>query len=424
MTIAALLLLLLTAVPACAADSPRSFITRQPIEDADGHALAGFYAALVRTLAPREGNENASPAITRILHYGDSHVAADILTGALRQYFQRDFGDAGPGFMLAGHPWAWYGRSGVALSASAGWQSNGLSQFSIDTDGRFGLAGISFSTNRAGESITLTSDCTRFVIYLLSQPGGGTIDISLDGEIQTAGLSLASENDEPVYVELEAAQESAFLNLQSAIERPHAIELRTVSPGAVRVLGLSAERNRAGVVYDAFGINGARATRLLRWNEALLADNLARRDPDLIVVAYGSNEAGDADFDAAIYRQQFLAALERLQRAAPRASLLVIAPPDRAVRSGRRWRTISTLSGLIAAQREAAREVGAAFWNLHRAMGGAGSMAKWAALSPPLAQRDRVHLTRAGYLLVADALYAELRRGWQSYNAANVKEQH
>jgi len=285
-------------------------------------------------------------------------------------------------------------------------------------------AGISFSTNRAGESITLTSDCTHFVIYLMKQPGGGAIDLLLDAEIQTAGLSLASETDEPVYLEVDAAQESAFLNQQSTIERPHAIELRAVSPGAVRVLGLSAERNRAGVVYDAFGINGARATRLLRWNETLLADNLARRDPDLIVVAYGSNEAGDADFDATTYRQQFLAALERLRSAAPRASLLVIAPPDRANRSGRRWRTISTLPVLIAAQRDAAREIGAAFWNLQRAMGGSGSMAKWAALSPPLAQRDRVHLTRAGYLLVADALYAELMRGWQAYNAANVKEQH
>jgi len=131
-------LILLSAVPACAADNSHPFITRQPIEDAGGQALAGFYQALACTVAQREGNETDSPAITRILHYGDSHVAADILTGALREYFQRDFGDAGPGFILAGRPWPWYRRSGIELSASAGWQSNGLSRFSIDTDDRFG----------------------------------------------------------------------------------------------------------------------------------------------------------------------------------------------------------------------------------------------------------------------------------------------
>jgi lysophospholipase L1-like esterase len=407
--------LLLSASSACAASAPRPFIIHQPIEDADGHALAAFYHSLARTHSQREIGEAELPAITRILHYGDSHVAADILTGALRRYFQRDFGDAGPGFIFAGHPWSWYAPGVIELSSSSGWQRNELSQAELGTDGRFGLSGVSFSTGRAGESIRLISDCARFEIYLLKQPGGGAIDVSLDGEIQSAGLSLASEKDEPEYLKFSVADESAFSNLQSAINRPHSIELHTVAPGAVRVLGFVSEQRRAGVVYDALGINGARATRLLAWDENVLADNLMERNPDLIIVAYGSNEVGDADFDPAIYRRKFSAVLERLQSAAPRASLLVIAPPDRAIRTGRRWRTISALPRLIAAQRAAAIEAGAAFWNLTRAMGGAGSIARWAAASPPLAQRDRVHLTRAGYLLIADALYAELTRGYQNY---------
>ena len=38
-----------------------------------------------------------------------------------------------------------------------------------------------------------------------------------------------------------------------------------------------------------------------------------------------------------------------------------------------------------------------------------------AAMTPPLAQADRVHLTAAGYRLVADALYEELRDGYAEF---------
>src|SRR5204863_9746540 len=109
------------ATTAC--QSSHSPITRQLIENPSGRALESFYQSLALTFAQRETGENDNPAITRISHYGDSHVAADILTGALRRYFRRDFGDAGPGFILAGHPWSWYSRSGVESSASFGWQS-------------------------------------------------------------------------------------------------------------------------------------------------------------------------------------------------------------------------------------------------------------------------------------------------------------
>lgn len=208
-------------------------------------------------------------------------------------------------------------------------QVNGLSQSSLFTDGRFGLSGISFTTDRRNETLRLLAEGAHFEILLFRQPGGGAVDVLLDERIQQRRFSLAADEIEPTYLELSVPSWSRNDNL-------HSLELRTVAAGAVRVLGLVAERHRAGVVYDAFGINGARATRLLQWNEEIMADNLSWRDPDLIIVSYGSNEAGDADFDPIIYQQQFLAVLTRLQRAAPRASLLVLAPPDRAIQSANR----------------------------------------------------------------------------------------
>jgi len=365
----------------------------QPIEDPTGRAMATFYAALENT--------QRGEWVTRIVHYGDSHVAADILTGALRRSLQSCFGDGGPGFVLAGKPWPWYSRAGVISQASSGWQADGLTQASLSADRRFGLAGVSLSTSSAGEWLSLTASGRYFDVYVLKQPGGGTLDISLDAVEREHNLSLSSKTFTAEYVEIVAPDNSI-----------HTIEIRTKSSGHIRVFGIAIEGDRPGVAYDALGINGARASRPLQWDWRLLSSNLERRDPDLIIVAYGSNEVTDSDLDLEEYSANFATLLMRFREAAPRASILVLGPPDRAVREGRRWKTASRMAALIDAQRRAALKAGAAFYDLFNAMGGPGSVERWATLTQPLAQADRVHLTAAGYRLVADWINAELIRGY------------
>lgn len=171
----------------------------------------------------------------------------------------------------------------------------------------------------------------------------------------------------------------------------------------------------AFVAYEAKGVNGARATKPLGWNWEAVAESFAESEPALIVIAYGTNEAGDADLNLEEYKANFAELLQHFKAAAPAASLLVLAPPDRAILRNGKWRTIPILPALIATQRAAALAEGAAFWNQFTALGGAGSVNRWAQFTPKLAQKDRVHLTLAGYGLIADALYAELLHEYESY---------
>lgn len=164
------------------------------------------------------------------------------------------------------------------------------------------------------------------------------------------------------------------------------------------------------VAFDALGINGARAVRLTSWSETAFATQVARRKPDLIILAYGTNEVTDNNWSIESYRRMFAAILRRFRRAAPQASLLVIAPPDRAVRGTRGWQSASKMTALIEAERRAAIEVGAAFWSAYGAMGGAGSMNNWVAQG--LGQPDHVHLTRAGYARLGNMFYQDLMDGY------------
>ncbi len=166
---------------------------------------------------------------------------------------------------------------------------------------------------------------------------------------------------------------------------------------------------RSRVIYDVLGINGARAVRLLSWNESIFTSSVERRKPDLIILAYGTNEVTDNNWSVESYQRMFVSILRRFRRAAPQASILIFGPPDRAVRTGNGWQSVSRMNALLEAQRRAAIEMGAAFWSSYAAMGGAGSMNSWVALG--LGQRDHVHLTAPGYVKLGGMFYDDLLSG-------------
>jgi hypothetical protein len=72
------------------------------------------------------------------------------------------------------------------------------------------------------------------------------------------------------------------------------------------------------------------------------------------------------------------------------------------------WRTPAGLASVIEVQRAAAARAGAAFFDSLAAMGGPDRMDGWVAADPKLVHADRVHFTSAGYAVWADALLAEL----------------
>src|SRR6185295_5114173 len=119
--------------------------------------------------------------------------AADILTGELRRRFHTGFGDAGPGFIGGSRPWQRSWARGVASTASKGWEPLGI-RTSLEAERRFGLAGLSVETHRSDEWIRVEAACRHFELYLLSQPGGGAVEILLDGQLYRRRISLAAEH--------------------------------------------------------------------------------------------------------------------------------------------------------------------------------------------------------------------------------------
>ncbi len=166
-------------------------------------------------------------------------------------------------------------------------------------------------------------------------------------------------------------------------------------------------------MVDTLAVDGARAATVLRWEEPVMLAQLRRLDPDLVIVAFGSNDLGGK---AATWRRwvtnSYDQLLQRVQRATPRAACLVLGPLDQARRRDAGWVTPRRLAAVEAIQRRLARQRGCAFWSQRAAMGGPGSIMDWARREPPLARRDHLHLTARGYRLMAERLHGALMAAW------------
>jgi lysophospholipase L1-like esterase len=166
-------------------------------------------------------------------------------------------------------------------------------------------------------------------------------------------------------------------------------------------------------VYQPLGINGARAKRLrdMSEDEGFL-QGVSESKPDLIVIAYGTNEVTDGDWTVDSYSRMLVGIINRLRSAAPEASFLIIGPPDRSIAGAGGWASVAKLPTLIEAQRRAAELAGAALWSEYDAMGGGGSMNAW--VSRGLGQFDHVHFTAGGYYRLAALFYRDLMSAYHN----------
>jgi len=331
-----------------------------------------------------------------IIHWGDSHTAADEFTDELRQRFQRSFGSGGSGFSLAGRPFLGYRRFDARGGGTPLWHAEGLR--AATGDGWFGLGGVSIAAAHAGQSVYLDTDSSLIEVHYLQQPGGGLLRLYSGDELL---------DDFPTDGELAPGVKAVELP-----PGPHRVRLVTASSRPVRLFGWVADKP-GGVTYEALGINGAEAGVILKWNADMLATYLQRRNPGMIVLAYGTNEATDSSWSVDGYRQMFGGLLERLRRAAPTASILVIGPADRWRYSQRKWQVVPGIDNIVEAQQAACREHACTFWDTRARMGGAGSMRDW--VYAGLAQWDYVHFTVAGYRRLAAAIFGDLMEQFDAY---------
>ncbi len=406
------------------------------------HAPAASLVPFFEDLDKLESQQRSEPV--RVVMLGDSHTAGDDFSGQLRSLLQARFGDAGRGFLPAGRPFKYYEPRGVEVVQSKGWE--GFSSLSRKTEGFYGLAGYRIEATKANEEMTLTS-VTGFdhaALTLLRQPNGGRIEVSVDGQV-VALLDTAGGYPEAERVELPVPPASRQLTVRTLDKKP------------VALLDWTVEAARPGVVLDNDGVIGASINIFDRMDAETWRAQLALRRPDLVIIAFGTNEGFDNDWTAEGYRALFRDELKQIRAAAPGAAIAIIGPPDgnRHLRgcaddepfndicapltpaelqsysdilalkkpqgSVCRWHPPPNLEVVRLVQREVAAAERLFFWDWSELMGGACGMHAWFLKDPPLAWKDHVHLRDEGYEYSARVFFDLLMQQYAGWRAGAAR---
>jgi lysophospholipase L1-like esterase len=373
--------------------------TPDPSGDPERLNLPHFFADLAGL------ERKTRKASVRVAWFGDSHTAADYLTGALRSKLQTRFGAGGPGFVRVGvKP---YRHTQVRWACEGPWRvepAQPARRTPFD-DGVLGLGGMRALPNDAPSfaSFEVSKGTAHGQLewqLWFSVPEGASFRLDLAGVSQVVTPATA-ENKVP-------GSGLSRLSLNSALDGK--LQLTTLA-GAPRFYGLTVEGSEPGLVLDAIGIDGARLATTLAWGEASFEAALQARAPSLVVLAFGTNEAFDVD-KVEKYRTQYRDFLERVHKVSPEADCLIVGPPDANAVAGGSEPRISEIDAL---QRSVAGELGCGYLSQLQIMGGVGSYTRWANKTPQLARGDHLHLTPKGYEQVAgvmaDKLLAAYGRG-------------
>lgn len=373
-------------------------------------------AERLRPFLEKLASAKEAPEPVRILQIGDSHTAGDQITGSWRTALQTRFGRAGRGVLPPGRPYAGYLTRDITAGQSIGWSVNGIfgAAYSANSNIRLGLSGYSLTSEQPGATVTLSADngrnFDRLTVCALSGPGQGSLQLSLGAAVVAWSLDGAQAG-------------SRCRTLDGNGEAT--IASATVIGGPVTITSWSTERRMGGgVILSNLGTVGAQFLHFGRTDDRVVATELAAYRPDLIVVAYGTNEAFRPGFSASAYEATLRADLTRLRRLAPDVPMLLIGAPDSATKQpglqsgesgtsapcadGGGWRPTAALASVQAVQRRQARAFGIAYWDWAQRMGGRCVADGWTQGTTPLMRGDHVHFTSRGGAEIARLLQADL----------------
>lgn len=312
-----------------------------------------------------------------IVHIGDSHIQADLMTHVIRQNLQQRFGNAGLGFSFPHSLAKTNGSRYVRYNSNAAWESRrniypdngmpvGLSGIALTSQKDFALevtvrdtaylfntlkiitpANIRcFDVATASKEIVLESAVPKKITHKIksgevlgSIAGKYGITVSqlkkangLKSDNIRAGKTLQIPTGK---MEQRTVKRSEFIPLELSNDGI-AHSYYTSSPlskiylipneasNAYSLNGLLLEKDAPGLIYHSIGVNGAKASDYNK--HPLFFDQLPALKPDMVVISLGTNESFDK-MQAADYMAQLNLFIDTIKDRNPDVCILVMTPP-------------------------------------------------------------------------------------------------
>ena len=379
---------------------------------------SGDSMAMERVFAKLDSVVNLGVGNVSIMHIGGSHVQA----GTFTQQFRDDLLNIGDDLMGGSYflfPFTAGGTnnpSHYVIHYTGTWQycRNAVRR---ETDKRMGLAGAAVTTSDSTATIQII---TRERYPSEMPPYYEFNKVTLLGFSETENVvpALGYEGD-TLHGDFDEELSAYIFDLPDYTDS--ICILFDSVPGEFTLTGVLLESGKPGISVHGVGVNGASVPSYLRCDD--FERDLALVKPDLIIFGIGINDAAEKDFEVENFKQNYRELIGIILDVNPDCALLFVTNNDsfksKRVKKKRVYEVNPNGVVVQKAFMELAKEYDAAVWDQFDIMGGLSSMRKWQ--DEGLAQRDKIHFTKPGYILMGDLLFNALIERYIEHINANQK---
>jgi len=368
-------------------------------------------------------NAQKDSTTVHVIHYGDSQLEEDRISSTIREDLQTEFGGNGPGMLPA--------VMHIPSQSTSQWNNGNLQRYIVfgpkeehATHNRYGplaqvgelngsaVVGIKKRESRKDMFPHVGGYST--IKVLAANKGSLKLRLTYEHEVsEIVGQNADGSPKIKTKNKKETAKDPSVekftkLNVYTWKLPDTTSNIKLYLSGRTEIYAISVDGSY-GVAVDNVAMRGSSGTVFHKIDSQLLAESYKAMNAKLIIMEYGGNMVPSMtpktlDWSKKLITRQ----IQAVKKANPDADILFIGPADMAKQINGRWQTYPGLGITIKMLREVALENGLAYWDMHRVMGGEGSMIKWVKKAPPLGFTDHVHFTRRGASYMGDLFCSSL----------------
>ncbi len=368
--------------------------------------------------------ENARTASkpVRIMHYGDSQIEADHITGYLRERLQQSFGGNGPG-LLAVKPVTQ--KLSWRVSASEEWNRYTL----------FGKIDSTITHKRYGPMISLFRFAPAWNDSLPNDSIMYSASFEVKNSFQGYPASNRWDNAKLFYgnlnrpVQLIVKDDADEIFVEDSLMPTETMQIKTIGEPKKQftiemhgydspdVYAISLE-SKNGIIVDNIPLRGSAGTFVTIMEYSMMLRWLNTLNVKLLILQFGVNVVSDDIDDFRYYEDWMVHQLNAINQMRPDLPVIVVGISDMSKKDGTEYVSYEAVSKIREVQKNAAMKAGFAFWDMYEAMGGENSMPSWVWADPPLANTDFTHFNVKGSKIISNMLYNALMLEYREYKKA------
>lgn len=336
-----------------------------------------------------------------IVHLGDSHVQADMMTAEIRSCFQTYFGNAGRGLVFPFQVAKSNAPSDVISSSKNNWKGNRIAK--ADTLISCGISGFGLQSLQPYSDINLelrtingrkeTFDKVSFFM------GGKVTEIQIE-ENENQVNDFCFEN----------AQDFFTMNFKTLTS---SFKLSFPTTDTIHFYGALLEKKEVGgVIYHSIGANGARYSD---YNKTpLFWKQIKYLNADCYIISLGTNEAQDQNLTVDGFLEPVKIMVNRLKLVSPNAAIILTTPPVSYFKKTRPNPALEVIANAIIAY---CNENNLVYWDLFNISKGLEGAKTWR--SKQLLRPDLIHFSKEGYVLQGNLFVTAFAKVWNDFLSKN-----